>query len=248
MTTKFTFHHLIDLYNDYSTRYQHETYKHVSSILQEAKHLHKEYFFRSDAVQTRLGKGETVDHEQSWRAFKGKNLEKLIEHLIKEECQKLGVTVINGNRLERSKHLTPELQQVKDNLTITYQNGDTHLPDVDLVAYDPQTLRVLCVLSSKVTLRERVSQTAYWKMKFLQSPQTSHINVFFVTLDEDGTLTHRFPAKKGRTIVENELDGTYVLTTSPVETSDTIHLFPSLMKDIHRLKNENITIHTSAPV
>ena len=30
------------------------------------------------------------DHEQSWRAFKGKNLEKLIIHIIVDEVKALG--------------------------------------------------------------------------------------------------------------------------------------------------------------
>ena len=48
----------------------------------------------------------------------------------------------------------------------------------------------------KVTLRERIAQTGYWKFKLLQDEVQSHIKVFFITLDEDRTLTTRNPAKR----------------------------------------------------
>ncbi|MCX7997984.1 MAG: BsaWI family type II restriction enzyme [Leptospiraceae bacterium] len=42
------------------------------------------------------------------------------------------------------------------------------------------------MISSKVTLRERIAQTAYWKLKLSSDKVTKHIKVCFITLDEDG--------------------------------------------------------------
>jgi len=82
---------------------------------------------------------------------------------------------------------------------------------------------VLAVISSKVTLRERIAQTGYWKKKLAQDPTTKDIRVFFITPDEDGTLKARSPMKKGRAIVETNTDGAYVMSEEPVEPNSDLH-------------------------
>jgi type II restriction enzyme len=57
----------VQLYEKKKQLYGVDTYRHISEILKEAKSFHKACFNTQ---------GKT-DHEQSWRAFKGKNLEKL---------------------------------------------------------------------------------------------------------------------------------------------------------------------------
>jgi type II restriction enzyme len=175
------------------------------------------------------------DHEQSWRAFKGKNLEKLIQHIITEEVEELGLKVVNGNKLERSIKLPVELSQVKRNLAIDYGEFGLHLPDVDIIIYNPQTYKVLAVISSKVTLRERIAQSGYWKLKLLQDEATKHIRVYFITPDEDGTLTYKKPTKKGRAVVEVDLDGSYVLTEGKIEESEKVKLFEHFIEDLKKL-------------
>lgn len=206
-------------------------YRHISELLKEAKALH-----RRDWMQNPTPGG---DHEQSWRAFKGKNLEKLVQYIITEEIEALGLKIVSGNRLERSTQLSMEYSRVKRNLAIDYGEFGLHLPDVDMAIYDPHTCRVLAIVSSKVTLRERIAQTGYWKLKLLQDAATKHIRVYFVTPDEDGTLTRKEPTKKGRAIVEVDLDGTYVLTEEEIEESDKVKLFESFVEDLRELlKND----------
>jgi type II restriction enzyme len=43
---------------------------------------------------------------------------------------------------------------------------------------------------------EEKLQTGYWKLKLQGSPVMKNIKVFFVTLDEDGDLVVKKPAKK----------------------------------------------------
>ena len=207
-----------------------EAYKLVSQILQDAKERHKQDFLRDKPGG---------DHEQSWRAFKGKNFEKLIQHIITESIEDLGMKVINGNQLERSKRLSLELSRVKRNLAIDYGEFGLHLPDVDIVVYNPIDSRVIAVISSKVTLRERIAQTGYWKLKLLESETTEHIKVYFITPDEDGTLTSTYLPKKGRAIVEIDLDGTYVLTEANLDESDKVKLFEHFIQDFKRLLKGN---------
>ncbi|MCD6086161.1 DNA modification methylase, partial [bacterium] len=178
---------LIKIYETKKEKYGAQAYRHISNVLKEAKEQHKKDFSGND-------------HEQSWRAFKGKNLEKLIVYIIEDEVKALGLKVVDGNKLERTReeNLSEELALVKRNLLIDYGEFGYHLPDVDIIIYKPGTGEIVAVLSSKVTLRERITQTGYWKMKLQAQELTKHIKVYFVTPDEDGTLTTKDPAKKGR--------------------------------------------------
>ena len=55
---------LIKIYETKKEKYGAQAYRHISNVLKETKEQHKKDFTGND-------------HEQSWRAFKGKNLEKL---------------------------------------------------------------------------------------------------------------------------------------------------------------------------
>jgi len=170
--------------------------------LKKAKVLHKRDWKKNPTAGG--------DHEQSWRAFKGKNMEKLILFII---------------------------SQIKRKLCVDYDEYGMHLPDVDMVVYNPNTLDILCVISCKVTLRERIAQTGYWKLKFLQDSSQKHIAVFFATPDEDQTLKFKSKAliKKGRAIVETDTDGCYVLSENEFEESNKVKAFPKFFDDLKRL-------------
>ncbi len=62
------FEDLIKLYEKKKARYGAEAFRYISQLLREAKELHKKDWLKSPTPNK--------DHEQSWRAFKGKNLEK----------------------------------------------------------------------------------------------------------------------------------------------------------------------------
>jgi len=221
------FEDLKKLYLQKKKQFGADTYKHISQLLKEAKVFHKKDWLKNP---TKGG-----DHEQSWKAFKGKNLEKLIQYMITEEVEDLGLKVVNGNKLEKSVKLPLELSKVKRNLTIDYGEFGLRLPDVDIIIYNPSSYKVLVVISSKVTLRERIAQTGYWKLKLLQDEATKHIRVYFLTPDEDGTLTFKKPAKKGRAILEVDLDGSYILTEEKIEESNKVKLFEHFIEDLRGL-------------
>ena len=224
-----TFDDLAKLYDEKKSKFGDEAFKHISEVLSEAKEIHKKDFTGDD-------------HEQSWRAFKGKNLEKLIEYIIADGIRNIGLDVINGNKLKRTmgKNLPKILGKVKRNLLIDYGEFGCHLPDVDIVVFNPKTADVIAVLLIKVTLRECIAQTGYWKLKLAEDGNTRHIKVFFVTPDEDGTLTVKNPAKKGRAIVERDLDGGYVLTEAQIETSKKVKLFDKLIADLQDIFQKQI--------
>lgn len=212
---------LIEIYEKKKKKYGAEACRHISNVLKEAKDQHKRDF---------VGK----DHEQSWRSFKGKNLEKLIEYIITDEVHNLGLEVVNGNSLERTNecNLSEKLGKVKRNLLIDFGQFGYHLPDVDIVIFNPKTSKVIAVISVKVTLRERIAQTGYWKIKLRNQRLTKHVKFYFVTPDEDGTLTKKEPVKKGRAIVEADLDGTFVLSEADIEESGKVKMFGKFVDDL----------------
>lgn len=223
------FKDLVALYEEKKRTYGVDAYKHVSELLDEAKELHRKDWM--------LKPTPNKDHEQSWRAYKGKNLEKLLIYIMKDEVEDLGLRIVEGNKLEktRSNNLSLELSSVKRNLLVDYGEFGSHLPDVDIVIYNPKTFKIIAVVSSKVTLRERIAQTGYWKIKLSRDKVTDHIKVFFVTPDEDRTLTARKPAKKGRAIVEVDTDGSYVMSKATVEESPKVKMFDKFMEDLKKL-------------
>ena len=113
-----------------------------------------------------------------------------------------------------------------------------HLPDVDIVIYKPHDQKIIAVLSSKVTLRERIAQSGYWKLKLLSQKLTKHIKVYFITPDEDGTLIKKHPSKKGRAIVEVDLDGSYVLSEKEIEKSSKVKTFNEFIDDLKMILRE----------
>ena len=57
-----------------------------------------------------LTTGKT-DHEQSWRAFKGNNLERLLTHILDKEVRALGLKMVSEKALT-SNQLSPMLSIV----------------------------------------------------------------------------------------------------------------------------------------
>lgn len=223
----FTFKDLVQLNQKRKELYGIDAYRHISEVLKEAKVRHKEHFMTT----------KKVDHEQSWRAFKGKNLEKLIVHILTDEVHDLGLKIVSGSGLEytSSSRLDKVLDRVKRNLLVDYGEFGMHLPDTDITIFDPSDSCVLAVISVKVTLRERIAQTGYWKLKLSAAPVTNHIKVYFITPDEDGTLTIKKPTKKGRAIVESDIDGSYVMTEANIEESDHVKKFDRFISDIKNI-------------
>ncbi|MEM2089935.1 MAG: DNA modification methylase, partial [Candidatus Pacearchaeota archaeon] len=55
---------------------------------------------------------------------------------------------------------------------------------------------------------------------------------FFVTPDEDKTLSVKKPAKKGRAIVEVDTDGSYIMNEEDIEESNKVKKFDKFIEDL----------------
>lgn len=223
------FKDLVELYEKKKQKFGSKTYEHISELLDEAKVIHKKDWLKNPTPK--------MDHEQSWKGFKGRSLEKLIIHIIKDEVESLGLKIVQGDVLERTKssNLSEELNRVKRNLLVDFGVFGAHMPDADGIIYNPKTCEVIAIFSSKTTLRERIAQTGYWKIKLSRDDVTKHIKVFFFTPDEDTTLSKKEPTKKGRAIVEVDTDGGYVMSEEDVEESDKVKKFDKFISDLNVL-------------
>lgn len=227
---------LIKMYEIKKKQFGDKAYIHISEIFDEAREEYKQEYLASPKAQYLRAKGKTPDAEQSWKPFKGANFEKFILYIIGQEIESLSLKCIPGDSLSR-KNLPIELSRVYRNLAVRYGSFSL-LPDADLVIYKPLTCEVIGIISCKITLRERVAQTAYWKLKLAGDPLTVHIKGYFVTADEDGNLVKGMSdPSRNRIIVEHDLDGTYVLRD--VEESSKVKAFPKLIEDIRRLISES---------
>jgi type II restriction enzyme len=213
---------LIDLYEKKKKELGDSAYRYISELLREAKTLHKNYW----EAQNPDG-----DHEQAWKSFKGSSLEKLIEYVVEDQVKSLGLSIISGNRL-KAKKLSLELQSVKRNLVIDFGDFGMHLPDVDIFIYNPRNYRDIIVISIKTTLRDRVAQTGYWKLKLSQNDFTKDVLVYFITLDEDRVLSKQESLSKPRAIVETDTDRCYVLSEADIQESNNVKNFEHFINDI----------------
>ncbi len=181
---------------------------------------------------------EKAKNGEAAKAIGGSAFQKLVQFMVEDEVKKLngsnglGLLCISDKALNR-KNPAPPLHVVKRNLLIDYGEYGCHLPDADIVIYREENCAIVCVVSCKTSLRDRMKQTAYWKLKFQESPLTRHIPVCLVTLDKDGDLLRNAaPHKKNYSIANVDLDATYVLHRD-LEPHDRIRDFSCFGNDLY---------------
>lgn len=206
-----------------------EAYRYVSEVFEQIEGPYKENYLKEKPEGSA---------SQSWSKFKGGALEQLLQYMITDSIEELGLKVVNGNKLQGAQ-LSAELRSIKDNVIINYSGFESLLPDADIIIYNPENSEVLAILSSKFSLRERITHTCYWKFKFLENQRTEHIRLYLITLDRDKDLTERENPKKQRIIAETDLDGTYVLTKENLQESDKVKLFEHFIEDFKQLIEDN---------
>ena len=230
------FEDLVAIFESKREQWGEDAYLHISEIFEEVREEYKKEYLSSSRAKRLISEGKIPYAEQSWKPFKGANFEKLILYIIKQEIESMNLKCIPGDVLNR-KNLTLELSKVYYNLVVRYGRFSV-LPDADLVIYKPDTCDIVGIISCKITLRERIAQTAYWKLKLAGDPLRMHIKGYFVTADEDGDLVKGMTGpSRNRIIVEHDLDGTYVLRQ--IAESDRVKAFPKLIEDIRRLLSES---------
>ncbi len=176
-------------------------------------------------------------NEQAKKAVTGSALQKLVKVLVED-----GVNTLNeqydvnlgctSDTVLKRANLPSNLQLVKRNLLVDYGEYGCHLPDADVVVYRRENNAVLCIVSCKKSLRDRLKQTAYWKLKLQQSPITTHVRVCLVTPDPDRELVQPHqPPRKNYAIANVDLDAAYLLR-SDVASHGIVKHFSSFENDL----------------
>lgn len=200
-------------------------YSFVKIIFDEIKKVYKK-----KAAQ--MGK----DANQSWNSWSGKNLEKLITHILKDYIISIEqrVNITNDDDLRKTR-LEYELDQVRRNVEIFYKKYSI-LPDADIIIYEKSSCNVIAILSCKASLRERVAQAAYWKVKLLSSKVTEGILYYLVSTDNDGNFVKvGEDIERNRIIVEEgEIDGAYIFRDDVPESEKVKH-FHKIFDDLQKL-------------
>ncbi len=172
------------------------------------------------------------DPNQSWNAWSGKSLQKLIEYAITDFIANCGypVGVTNDDDLRKDR-VPKELDAVRRNIIVFYAQFAV-VPDADIILYDKQSLRVIAILSCKASLRERIAQAAYWKLKLQSFEKTRGILCYLVSTDNDGDFMQvGNDISRDRIIVEyGELDGAYIFRDIPESTK--VKNFSSIFEDL----------------
>jgi len=216
-----SFENVLDIYEE-KKRGTPINFNFVKNIFDDIKKVYKE-----KAAQ--MGK----DANQSWNSWSGKNLEKLITHILKDYIistePRVNITCDDELRKSRLEYV---LDRVRRNLEILYKKYSI-LPDADIVIYEQSSCNIIAILSCKASLRERVAQAAYWKVKLLSSKVTEGILYYLVSTDNDGNFVKTGEdIERNRIIVEEgEIDGAYIFRDDVPESEKVKH-FHKIFDDL----------------
>lgn len=223
-----TFEEVLKIYKE-KRKENLDNFSFVKTIFDEIKDKYKK-------KASQMGK----DANQSWNSWSGKNLEKLITYIIKDYIVSIEPRVdITSDDVLRTSKLPYELDKVRRNVEIFYKKYSI-LPDADVIIYEKSSHTVIAILSCKASLRERVAQAAYWKIKLLSSKVTEEILYYLVSTDNDGDFTKiGEDIDRNRIIVEEgEIDGAYIFREDVPESEKVKH-FHKIFEDL-RLLFQNI--------
>lgn len=137
--------------------------------------------------------------DQRWRSCKGH----LYEYAV---CRALHEVIANNPQLKQKLevvHGSKLSDFTRSQLVI--RNWSEILPDVDFAIVNKSCGRVVAVLSCKTSLRERLTETAFWAREL----KPKGIDVIFITVDKDREIV----ADVNRYVVLHVLD--YTIITEP---------------------------------
>lgn len=183
----------------------------------EIKRLKEEYISNLSKHHPKIKSAE-----QSWHSFIGNKFEKLVNSTVRAYINKMkedetlkGLSVLTADEIEKNEIISRKL-------AVRY--GEYFLlPDTDLSIVDfnfehSWDSTIVAIISCKTSLRERIAQACYWKLKLLSSDVTKDIKVFLATVDNDKDFIIDLRKKdringksRNRIIAEYELDGVYIL-------------------------------------
>ncbi len=161
--------------------------------------------------------------EQSWHKYIGDKFQKdIVYSILRRYINELKVRDKEFGNLEVFSESNIKCNEVISRKLVVKYGEYFLLPDVDMALVNyvfekPWDSEVIAVVSCKTSLRERIAQACYWKLKLLSSDVTKNVRIFLATTDNDKDFfvkrgRERHNGKhRNRIIAEYELDGIYIL-------------------------------------
>ena len=151
--------------------------------------------------------------DQAWKTCKGSLYEYATFRALTQ--------IVSGNKTlnEKLEVLMGDeaILQHKDQVVI--KNWSEIFPDVDILIVEKETGNVIAILSCKTSLRERLTETAFWKRELEKNPRTKEVKLLFVTTDKDNELK----TDTNRYILLHVIDCTFV--TDPKKYKELILIY-----------------------
>ena len=129
-------------------------------------------------------------------------------------------SVIDGNLKLKNTFtvlLGEEVSDYRDKFVI--RNWTEIFPDVDILLIDKRVESVAAIFSCKTSLRERLTETAFWKRELERQEATRNIKLVFVTSNKDRELE----LDTNRYILLHVIDYTFV--TDPERYDELIETY-----------------------
>jgi type II restriction enzyme len=151
--------------------------------------------------------------DQAWRTCKGS----LYEYAVFRYVQDI---------VENNEELNDKIVVVMgDEALITHRdqivvrNWCDIFPDVDILIIEKVTNLVIAILSCKTSLRERLTETAFWKRELEKKRDMTDIKLVFITTDKDNELR----TETNRYILLHVIDYTFI--TDPDKYAELINAY-----------------------
>jgi len=185
--------------------------------------------------------------DQAWKSCKGKLYEyavfKTVNAVISEDNilkSKLKVVLGDTNTLHESKIVIPNWSEI--------------YPDADIIIIDTENNKVKAILSCKTSLRERLTETAFWRRELERLNETKDVKMMFVTTDKDNELrldTNRYIAMHvlDYTIITDldKYEGLIKILESKYRSKRDFEELQSKIRPITELKDILKTLITTTP-
>jgi len=146
--------------------------------------------------------------DQAWKSCRGLLYEKAVFETLKQIINKNDelknkFEVITGDQGIKEKNL-------KDQIVI--RNWNEIWPDADILFINKEDSQIRAIISCKTSLRERLTETAFWK-KEIEERHGSKIFVIFITSDKDEELKN----ETNRYIILHVIDYTFITNKKKYE-------------------------------
>ena len=205
--------------------------------------IHKYFFEILNETKDIFQKKYNDTNGQKWRNESGTMLELLVIYFLHKEITELGYDITTDDEISSSG--SGILEKVGHNIVLKY--GKYYiLPDSDIVIYNPKTAGVKAIISCKSSVRERFSQSLYWKVKLSTNERTKDVKMYFITVDKEYNekktgfkkpsldIQGNKEPTKPRILLEYEMDGVYV-TRDMKNESDKVKMFDKFIDDFKKL-------------